>query len=119
MRSIIGTKLASLYELSKQNNILASLHKLTKQNTIRRVAFLRDCKKVTIRILFQKVSLGWKLSPVINRRGGGRRDWNKNVLGWKKIEKLISGGMSSRHPRVFHFDTQLFNLWEYSIGRFI
>ena len=47
----------------------------------------QDLKKVSISILFEKVCLGWKLSPIINRRGG----WNKNVLGRKKVEKLISG----------------------------
>ena len=53
---------------------------------------LRDHKKVSISILFQKVFLGWKLSPLIN---GGVGGWAavgiKNVLVGKKIEKLISG----------------------------
>ena len=31
---------------------------------------LRDRKKVSISILFQKFCLRWKLSPIINRRGG-------------------------------------------------
>ena len=42
----------------------------TKQNTIQTRPFvLRDCKKASISILFQKVFLGWKLSPIINRQG--------------------------------------------------
>ena len=38
---------------------------------------LRDLKKASRSVLFQKVCLGWKISPTINRQG----DWNKNVLG--------------------------------------
>ena len=38
-------------------------------------------KKVSISILFQKVCLGWKLLPIINKGGGG--GWKKNVLGGK------------------------------------
>ena len=60
MTSVIGNKLASLYEL------------------------LRDRKKVGKSILFQKVCLSWRLSIIINWR---RVDWNKNVLGGKKSEK--------------------------------
>ena len=41
---------------------------------------LRDCKKASISILFQKVCPGWKLSPIINRW----LDWNKKFLGGKK-----------------------------------
>ena len=44
---------------------------------------LGDCKKVSTRILFQKVCLSWKLSPITNRWGV----WNKNVLGGKKKPK--------------------------------
>ena len=33
MRSIIGNKLASLYQLTKQNTVFASLHEPEKQNT--------------------------------------------------------------------------------------
>ena len=43
--------------------MLACLHELTKQNTI------QTGKKFSISILFQKICLGWKLSPTINRRG--------------------------------------------------
>ena len=44
----------------------------TKYNTDR-MFLLRDRKKVSVSILFQKtVCLGWKLSPIINRQGGGR-----------------------------------------------
>ena len=59
--------------------MLASLHELTKQNTTDKF-LLRDRKKVSISILFQKVCQSWKLCPIINTQGG----WNKNVLGGKK-----------------------------------
>ena len=70
-----------------KHNVLASLHKLTKQNTIQTKPFLlRDRKKVSISILFQKVFLGLlfqKLSPVINKQGvGTRMSWvekNRNI----------------------------------------
>ena len=32
--------------------------------------------------------MDWKHFPIINRQEG----WSKNILGGKKIEKLISGG---------------------------
>ena len=51
---------------------LASLHQLTKQNTIKTDgSFCEIAKKMSISILFQKVRLRWKLSPIINRRGVG------------------------------------------------
>ena len=47
-----------------QNKVLGSLHKLTKQNTIQTKPFLlRDRKKVSIRILFQKVFGGLESFP--------------------------------------------------------
>ena len=68
---------------------LASLHQLTKQNTIKTDGSFCEIakkKKMSISILFQKVCLGWKLSPIINRRGVGIS------MSWvEKIEKLISG----------------------------
>ena len=61
MMSIIGNK-------------LASLHELTKQNKYRRA--VPSAKSHKISILFQKVCMGWKLSPIINRRGVGiRMSW--------------------------------------------
>ena len=57
MRSIIGSKLASLHELTNLNTVQAG-----------RPFLFRDLKYVSISILFQKVCLGWKLSPTINRR---------------------------------------------------
>ena len=45
---------------------------------------LRDRKKVSISILFQKFCLRWKLSPIINRREGG--GWIKNIPGGRKLE---------------------------------
>ena len=41
----------------------------TKNTTDR--SFLRDRKDVSISILFQKVCLSWKLSPIINGGGWG------------------------------------------------
>ena len=51
---MIGSKLASLYQLTKQNTVLASLHKLAKQNTVEMGhSFRRIPKKVSISISFQ------------------------------------------------------------------
>ena len=48
---------------------------------------LEDRKKFSTSILFQKVCLGWKLSPIINSWGVGIR------MSWlEKNEKLISSG---------------------------
>ena len=58
--------------------------------TMTGVFLFRDCKKVNISILFQKVCLGWKLSPITNRRAGLK----KKSPEWKKIAKLIDGGIS-------------------------
>ena len=68
MKSIIGNKLAFLYQLTKQNSVLASLHELTLYKTHYRrvVSFARSQKSHTY-MLFQKFCLDWKLSPVINR----------------------------------------------------
>ena len=63
----------------------------TEHNTDRPF-ILGSCKNVSISILFQKVRLSWKLSPIINRRGGG---WNNP--GRKTIEKLISRVSSIKH----------------------
>ena len=61
--------------------MLASFHKITKQNTIqKRQFFLRDHKKVSISILFRKFSVGWKLSPIINKRGIGTWSYNIGLL---------------------------------------
>ena len=74
----------------------AGTHK-TKHNTDSPF-LLRLRKKVSISaLLFQKVCLDWKLFRIINRRAS----LNKNVLGGKKLEKLISGETSTRHSRVF------------------
>ena len=81
MRTIIGNKLASLYNSQSKTQcagFFTGTYK-TKHNTDGSLLF-RDRKIVSISILFRKVCLGWKLSPIINRRGG----WNKNVLGGKK-----------------------------------
>ena len=55
---------------------------------------LRD-RKVSICMLFQKVCLGWKLSPIINRWGGGgvgiRMSW---------VEKRITQEVAFRHLSV-------------------
>ena len=89
------SKLASLYKLTKQNNVLASLHKFTKKTIQARPFLLRDRKNVSISMLFQKVFLGWKLSPIINRREVGIR-----MSGVEKIKTIISEGTSIRHSRV-------------------
>ena len=42
----------------------------------------------------QKVFLGWKLSPIINRLGRGwegYEGWNKNVQGGKKSKNYLAG----------------------------
>ena len=77
-------------------NKLAFLYKLTKQSKIQTTLFLlRYRKKVSISMFFQKASLGWEISPIINRR----TVWNKNVLDGKKIGKLIRRGTSIKHLR--------------------
>ena len=58
----------------------------TKHNTDRSLLY-RDLKKISISILFEKVFLGWKLSPIINEQG----NWNENVLGRKKLKNLLAG----------------------------
>ena len=52
---------------------------------------LRD-RKVSICMLFQKVCLGWKLSPIINRWGAGIR------MSW--VEKKITQEVAFRHLSV-------------------
>ena len=59
----IDNKTASL-----QNNLQNLRIYKTKHNTVGPF-LLRDRKKVSISILFEKVCLGWKLSPISNRRG--------------------------------------------------
>ena len=70
-----------------KHNVLDSLHELKNKHNKNTRFLLRNRKKVSIGTLFQKVCLGSKLSPIINRRGRG---WNKNVLGEKnqKIDHL-------------------------------
>ena len=79
--------------------MLASLHELTKQNTLQTGHYFCEiAKKVSISILFQKVCLGWKLSQIINRLWG----WKKNVQA------------NVRHSRVgtkFHLKMTLLNFW--------
>ena len=70
-------------------NKLAFLYKLTKQSKIQTTLFLlRYRKKVSISMFFQKASLGWEISPIINRRAV----WNKNVLDGKKNRKINQEG---------------------------
>ena len=49
---------------------------------------MRDRKKMSISILFQKVYLGWKLSPIIDRQGVGiRMSWmekNRKINLWEQ-----------------------------------
>ena len=54
----------------------------------------------------QKVFQGWKLSPIINRLGGVRKGVRVGIRMYQveKIKKLLSGGTSSRHSRVFLID---------------
>ena len=59
MRSIVDYKLASLYKLTEKHNIDGPF-------------LLRDRKKVSISILFQKVYLSCKLSATIIGGGKGR-----------------------------------------------
>ena len=55
MRSAItGSKLASLYQLTKQQNVFASLPELTKHNADGPFIY-RDRKKVSISILFKSL----------------------------------------------------------------
>ena len=67
----------------------------TKHNTDGPFIY-RHLKKVTISILLQKVCLGWKLSPIINRWGIGIR------MSWVEEKRKIKwwGGVSIRHSRV-------------------
>ena len=68
---------------------------LQKKTIQARPFLLRDRKNVSISMLFQKVFLGWKLSPIINRREVGIR-----MSGVEKIKTIISEGTSIRHSRV-------------------
>ena len=80
MRPIIGNKFASLQCVG-----LFTRNYKTKHNTDGPL-LLRDRKKLSIRILFQEVCLGWKHFPIIDMQGVDIR------MSWVgKIEKLISG----------------------------
>ena len=62
----------------------------TKHTTDGSLTPLRARKNVIISILFQKVCLGRKLFPIINRRGGGGRvgmKWLENNFIIKLIQK--------------------------------
>ena len=84
-----GNELASLYNLQSKTQCVGFFARTCKtKHTMDGSLLFRDRKNASISILLQKVCLGWKISPIINRRG----DWNKNVLGGKKSEKLICGG---------------------------
>ena len=60
---------------------------LGNKTQYRRVAHLSRSQKNQLSILFEKVCLGWKLSTIINGQG----NWNKNVLGRKKLKNLLVG----------------------------
>ena len=63
-----------------KHNMLASLQELARQYG--RAVLLEDRKKVSISIFFQKVCMGWKLSPIITWPGE-----EGECPGRKKIEK--------------------------------
>ena len=90
MRPITDNNLAFLYKLTKQNK-MCSLPYMNLQNKTqyRRVLDLSNsqkCIRFSTNILFEKACLGWNFSPIINRWG----DWNKNILGGKKVKIIYS-----------------------------
>ena len=71
MRSIIGNKLASLYNLQSKTQCVGFFTRTYKTKYTKDWSLLfGDRKKVSVSILYQKVCLGWNLSPIINRLGG-------------------------------------------------
>ena len=84
MKAIIGKKLASLTILQNKTQCVGFFTQTCKMKHSMDKAIIF---KFSISILFQKVFLDWKLSP-INNRPGGQEGWTKNVL-CEKIEKLI------------------------------
>ena len=93
---------------TKQNSIrfFTRTYK-TKHNTDGPFIY-RDLKKVSVSILSEKVCLGWKLSPIINRRRVGRllgtQEYNlRNILLEKSYSKC--GGETS--PEHFYKKSKL------------
>ena len=53
--------------------------------------FLLQDRKVSICMLFQKVCMGWKLSPIINRWGVGiRMSWVEKKITQEVVFRLLS-----------------------------
>ena len=77
--------------------MLAFLLRLTKQNTTDGYVLLRDRRKVSTSILFQIVFLGWKLSPIINRRGGGAGGIGIRMSWVEKNQKINYRGRANGH----------------------
>ena len=88
MRSIIGSKLASLHKLTKQNTMCWLLYtNLQNKTHYRRVALLQDRKKSAQVYRFKNLS-GLETFPNNQQAGVGKGvgSWNKNVLGGKKLK---------------------------------
>ena len=70
IKSIIGNKLASLYQLTKQNSVwLLYMNLHFTKHTIDESLPLQDPQNVSISMLFQTFCLDCKLFPIINRVG--------------------------------------------------
>ena len=85
MKILIGNNLPSLtYKTTQCVGFFAETYKI-KHNTDVAIPFGRS-QKSQHKYIVSKGFLGRKLSPIINRRRGGRGmgGWNKNVLGEKK-----------------------------------